>query len=89
MLAFQEKNVVSFFKNRAYEVSVLIALSRSRMCASVCVSGADAGPSLIKADIPDPLWQYSIRNRIIADIRGGSNTKLEVFEAITPHPPYG
>lgn len=73
VLAFPETGEISLFKNRNYQVFVSIRLESSRMRTILCVSDLGAGPNLIRADVLDPSWLYSILQHDMLDICSTSN----------------
>lgn len=82
-LAFPEIDEVSLFKNKNYQVSVPIGLRSSRMSPIQCVFDTGTGTNLIRADVLDPIWLNSIRQRDMPDIRSASDTKFKVSGTIT------
>lgn len=73
------------FENEHYQVSVSIGLNSFQFRSDVCVCNPGPGPSIVSADVLDPTWLDSIRQRDLLDIRSSSDTKLKMSGSIA-HP---
>lgn len=61
--SFSEAGEISLVKSKNRKVSVSIGIDSSRMHRVVCVIGTSAGANLVRADVLDPAWLDSIRQR--------------------------
>lgn len=84
-LALPENGKDLLFRNRYYQLSVLIGKDLSAMHPVLCVLDNDAGPSPIRAYVLDPIYLDSIRQRDMLDNRYAFHTRLKVTGTIALH----
>lgn len=85
ILLFTKTGKISLFESKNNKFSVSIVLTSSRMRPIIYVIDNNTGPNLVRADVLDSTWLYSVSQRDMLEIQNSSTITLSVSGTTTVH----